>query len=146
MKKSYKITSYKKQKIIQVLNFLGNPILQLHTSTMKFFILLIFLIFFKFCVTKTYFDIQLDRMELIFQNDSIVDYSKLRVRKVNGTRSLVGEYTNKVPIGDDFLIETKFYKKQGGEYRLQPYRLLKTPYCKFVAEDCELKEFNLFYN
>jgi len=59
----------------------------------------------------------------------------LKVRKINKTRTLVGDVLIKSPLGDDVTIETAVYVKQGGEYRLMPYRLPPVPFCSFAAKD-----------
>lgn len=86
-------------------------------------------------VNEPYFDITLEKFDLLFQDDKFSDFSKLKVKKQNRTRALVGEYTFKIPFGDEIMMEGKFYKKQGGEYRLLPYRSALKPYCQANIED-----------
>lgn len=86
-------------------------------------------------LSQTYFDITFEKFELIFQDENFADFSKLRVKRQNRTRALVGEYTYKVPFGNEIMLEGKFYKKQGGEYRLMPYRSALKPYCQANIED-----------
>lgn len=80
------------------------------------------MIFLKFLLTaalltlsvECFFDLQMDRLELLYQDDSFIDFNKLRVRKMNKTvRAIVGEVNLKQKIGNEVLVEGKMYKKQG---------------------------------
>lgn len=59
------------------------------------------------------FEINLDRFEQIFANESFADFSNIKVRKVNGTRALVGYAMLYVPLGDDVMLDGTVLKKQG---------------------------------
>lgn len=87
-----------------------------------------------------YFDVQLDRIEQLFADPEYCDWSGLKVRKVNKTRSIIGEIKNFKPFGNDVMTEGKAYKKQGNEYRLLPFHLPQEPYCDIMSRDS-----NLFY-
>lgn len=54
---------------------------------------------------NNYFDIQIDRFEQYYANKSAVDWSGIKVRKVNKTRMLIGEIINYNPFGNDYLAE-----------------------------------------
>lgn len=82
-----------------------------------------------------YFDIQLDRFEQLQNDPSVVDASEIKVRKVNKTRSIIGNMKTFVEIGNDILVQGKAYKKQGNEYRLSPYKLQPQPLCDTVIND-----------
>lgn len=97
---------------------------------------LVFIFLLLFAESQQFFDIQFDRFELMFQNESFFDYSKLRVRKYNKTvRLLIGEITYNQPIGNEIIVEVKGYKKQGNQYRLLPYHAAPTPYCTSLEND-----------
>lgn len=38
-------------------------------------------------------------------------------------------------MGDDVTIEAAVFVKQGGEYRLMPYRITPSPFCSFCGND-----------
>lgn len=77
----------------------------------------------------------MDRFEEIYANESYVDFSKLKVRRVNKTRAIIGEVEFKQLLGNDVLVDIKIYKKQGGEYRKMPYEILHQPFCDFYGND-----------
>lgn len=92
----------------------------------------------------------MDRFELLFQDTNCVNVSSIKVRKVNKTRSLVGDIKLMIPFGDDIIIESKGLKKQGGEYRQMPYHVQPTKLCEFIAKDgeediCSLIDYILFF-
>lgn len=65
-----------------------------------------------------------------------MDGSGIKVKKLNRTtRGLVGNITYHVPLDDSYFVEAHFYKKQGGEYRLMPYKVPPTGFCKAVKND-----------
>lgn len=104
---------------------------------MKNLIFLILLINF----VDSYFDAEIDRFDLISQNTNLTDWSSMKVRKVNKIRCLVGEIKIYKSFGNDIMVQVKGYKKQGGEYRLMPYKLQPTPFCDFVKSDGLLETF-----
>lgn len=67
-----------------------------------------------------------------------MDFSGIKVRKVNNTRVLIGEVIFKKPIGNEIMISINLLKKQGNEYKLTPYRALPTPFCDFCMKDTYL--------
>lgn len=58
-----------------------------------------------------------------------------KVKKVNKIRSVFGWFFLHVPFGNDIKIEVKTLKKQGGEYRYLPYKLIPTPFCDALESD-----------
>lgn len=95
----------------------------------------IILQFFLINFAHSYFDVDLDRFEILEQDSSIIDWSSLKIRKVNKNRSLVGDMKVHATLDNDVIIQVKGYKKQGGEYRLMPYKVQPTPLCEFVEND-----------
>ncbi|KAG5678975.1 hypothetical protein PVAND_008590 [Polypedilum vanderplanki] len=81
-----------------------------------------------------YFDAIIDRFEVVYENKSIWEWN-IKVRKINKTRSLVGYVLVKEPLGNDFKDKTVLLKKQGGEYRYQPYGIPPTPLCLLLVDD-----------
>ena len=67
--------------------------------------------------------------------DNFLDWTKLKSKKVNKTRQMVGSLIYHTDIDNSYLIETAVFKKQGGEYRLMPYKLPKKGFCDFIASD-----------
>lgn len=97
-----------------------------------------FLLLITFFFTLTpplpaYFDIQLDRIEVIKQNPEILIFN-LKIRKTNKVRSIIGNITIQVPADNLVACETKVLKKQGNEYRYTPFRKTKTPFCDAIHE------------
>lgn len=112
-------------------------------------------IFLSFCLAvDAFFDIQLEKLEIVEQDLAYIDASNLKVRKMNKTtRAVIGKVIYSKPLGNDIMMEAKIFKKQGlyilmdflddfsillgGEYRLTPYKLLPTPFCKAIQSDSE---------
>jgi hypothetical protein len=59
-----------------------------------------------------------------FSGEAFVDFTNLKVKKIPGTKSrgLFGSVIVHGDIDNTFKIMCKFYIKQGGEYRLMPYK------------------------
>ena len=57
------------------------------------------------------------------------------MRKINKTRSIVGEAIFIQAMGNEIMLQGNGYVKQGGEYRKMPYRMAKTPMCQFFQDD-----------
>ncbi|KAG5678972.1 hypothetical protein PVAND_008587 [Polypedilum vanderplanki] len=81
-----------------------------------------------------YFEVNLDRFDVLEENKNIWEWN-VKVKKINKTRSLVGYSLFNAPVGDDFKVEGKVLKKQGGEYRLLPYNMQPAPFCSTLAKD-----------
>jgi hypothetical protein len=77
----------------------------------------------------------MDRLVQIYANTSVWDFSNLKIRRVNGTRAIVGYLMFNEPMGNDVMVESALYVKQGGEYRTMPYRFPRQGYCDFAAGD-----------
>ena len=59
----------------------------------------------------------------------------MKVKKINKTRSVVGEVIIYQPLGNEIIVEGRGFMKQGGEYRQMPYRFPQTPMCQFYEND-----------
>lgn len=62
-----------------------------------------------------------------------MDFSNFKVRKVDGVRKIVAIMTINSELGNNFVLEVVFYKKQGGEYRKMPFKFLPKPFCDLVS-------------
>jgi hypothetical protein len=65
------------------------------------------------------------------------DWSKLKVSRIKGTktRALFGPMTARGAIDNSFTFMGNMYKKQGGEYRLQPFKLPPQSFCDALNND-----------
>lgn len=68
-------------------------------------------------------------------NTNFEDWSNLKVKKVNKTRSLNGHIIFKREFNDEVKTKLDFYLKRGGDYQLLPYRIAEKGFCKFFQED-----------
>lgn len=87
--------------------------------------------------SKPYFDVQLDRIEQIQSDPEYIDISSVKVRRFNKSRIMVGQFDIRKPIGNEVLVEIISYKKQGNEFRLQPYKLTPKPLCDLLINDAK---------
>jgi hypothetical protein len=99
------------------------------------FILILFKLQLALAIPGTYFDIQLDRFEQLECDLNVVDASAMKIRKVNKTRSIIGNMVVNVELGNDVMLEGAAYKKQGNEYRLMPFKLSPQPLCDTLIGD-----------
>lgn len=85
----------------------------------------------------SFIEIILDRcVQLEGDRENFIDASNLKVKKLNRTtRGIVGNLTFHVPLDNSYLAEATVYKKQGGEYRLMPFRYPPTGLCTAVNTD-----------
>lgn len=79
-------------------------------------------------------DIEVQRLEQL-NGTNWADWSNLKTRRVDKDRKLFGNITIHTDIDNSYLIEFRTYKKQGGEYRLLPYRLPKKKFCDAIRDD-----------
>lgn len=79
-------------------------------------------------------EVEIQRVEQI-GDTNYVDFSQLKVRKIDGERKVVGNATFHAILDNSYLASCLVYKKAGGEYRLQPYRLPEMPFCSFLDTD-----------
>lgn len=79
-------------------------------------------------------DIEIIKIEQL-DEPTYVDYTQLHVKKVNKTRKLFGNTTYHIALDNTYTCEALVYMKQGGEYRLMPYKLKKKAICDFYTED-----------
>lgn len=102
---------------------------------MKIFVL-IFCYFGKVhSALPQYFDIQLDRFEVLYADPKVVEFNNIKVRKINKTRSIIGNISYHVPIDENMICITKVLKKQGNEYKYLPYRVPPTGLCEVFRSD-----------
>ncbi|KAL7014671.1 hypothetical protein ACKWTF_016052 [Chironomus riparius] len=64
-----------------------------------------------------------------------MDWSDVKVKKINKTRSIVGEVTFHQAVGNEIMLDGVAYVKQGGEYRVMPYKKPKKPLCQFFEDN-----------
>ena len=64
-----------------------------------------------------------------------IDFTKVYVRKVDKVRKIFGNTTAHIDLDNSFLCEVEIYKKQGGEYRLMPFKVSKKGLCDLHDED-----------
>lgn len=82
-----------------------------------------------------YLELDIQRFEQL-SDAKYVDISGLKIRKHNKTRKVYGNVTMHFDwAGNEVLGEIRAFKKSGGEYRLLPYKLPRTPVCKALNED-----------
>jgi hypothetical protein len=81
-----------------------------------------------------YFDIQMNMIDTIFQDESLVNLN-LKIKKVNKVRSWIGDINWHVQMDNEISCELKSLKKQGNEYRYLPYRVEPTKLCDFILND-----------
>lgn len=80
---------------------------------MKFFAIILLIV-----SVESYFDAQLDRFEVLYQNEKFTDWKGLKVKKLNKTtRALVGEIKFFIDFDNDINVEVKSYKKQGKKFK-----------------------------
>lgn len=93
-------------------------------------------LFFKKNKFQSYVDLILDRfVQVSGDRQNFLDYSELKVRKINKTMKLVGKTHYRVPLDNNIKLSTLLYINQGGEYRLTPYHLPKQGFCTLINTD-----------
>jgi hypothetical protein len=95
---------------------------------------LIFCLLSKVLLFPQYFDIQIDRVVILYQNPKMVEFN-IKIRRVNRVRSAIGNVSYHVPIDNNMLCDLKLLKKQGNEYRYQPYRIPPNGLCEAFRTD-----------
>lgn len=84
----------------------------------------------------SYFDIELRHVNQISGMENVADYTGLKVKRLTKkTRGIFGNLTVTGVLDDSYLIGVNAARKQGGEYRLLPYRIPPKPICTFINED-----------
>lgn len=81
-----------------------------------------------------YFDVEITALEQ-YSGMEYFDYSGLKVKKINKTRAVAGTIINHVPLEDNYLMGFEVFKKQGGEYRKQPFRIPQQNACEYMIKD-----------
>jgi hypothetical protein len=64
-----------------------------------------------------------------------MDFTTLKIKRVNKTRVFYGKIVHHVEFDDTFIMTENILKKQGGEYRLLPFKVDATPACSFYQQD-----------
>ena len=64
-----------------------------------------------------------------------MDWEGVKVKKINKTRSIIGEVIFYQAVGNEIILDGNAYVKQGGEYRLMPFKQPKKPLCEFFQDD-----------
>ena len=60
----------------------------------------------------------------------------MKIRKINKTeRAIVGDCVINSPLGNEIEVSIDAFTKQGGEYRLMPYKVPPGPFCDFLIKD-----------
>lgn len=88
----------------------------------------------SFSKDSVYLELQIQKVEQV-SNTSFVDYSTLKVKRVNRTRKLFGNLTYHLDMDNSYKESFKFYKKSGSGYQLLPYKLIEKPFCDFNRQD-----------
>lgn len=81
-----------------------------------------------------YFEIEEHHLEQL-DEPTFIDFTGLKLRKVGKQRSLVGNTTHHIALDNSCIAGISLLIKQGGEYRLLPYKLAKKGVCDFVQDD-----------
>lgn len=76
-------------------------------------------------VEITYFE------QVLGDRENFIDWSGLRVKRLNGTkeRGLVGQVIHHVALNNSYQVEECFYRREGGEYKLRPYKIQRKLFC-----------------
>jgi Protein of unknown function (DUF1091) len=85
-----------------------------------------------------YLDVILEKVECS-PGSEILDCGSLKVKRLKKQRLVFGNFTFLKPLGNELTIEITAYKKQGGEYRLLPYKIRK-PVFDLAKEDTYVYE------
>jgi hypothetical protein len=93
-------------------------------------------ILFKTFLQFAYFDIELQQIVQTFGED-FIDGKNIKIKKIPGTRDrgLFGSATLHGDIDNSFKAFTTMYVKQGGEYRLTPFKVPSQSFYDFVNND-----------
>jgi hypothetical protein len=93
-------------------------------------------ILFEIFLQFAYFDIELQRIVQTYGED-FIDGRNIKIKKIPGTkfRGVFGSATIPESLDETFKVLTNIYVKQGGEYRLMPFKFSPQPLCEFVNND-----------
>jgi hypothetical protein len=70
-----------------------------------------------------------------YRGQDAVDYSAIKLKRVNKTRLFFGKIIHHVALEDSYSVSATIEKKQGGEYRLMMYKFKLTAVCSFFQKD-----------
>lgn len=83
-----------------------------------------------------YVDLILDRTEQTSgDTKNFLDWTDVKVKKINKTRMIIGKAIYQVPLDNSYLIDTSVYKMQGGDYKLTPFKLPLLGFCDSLKEE-----------
>jgi hypothetical protein len=68
-------------------------------------------------------------------DSTYLDYKGLKIRKHEGYRKIFGNVTHHIDMDNSYDTMVDLYLKQGGEYRMLPYKLKRSPLCDFYSGD-----------
>jgi hypothetical protein len=91
-----------------------------------------------FLQLSIYFDVELQNLEQTAgDKENFLDITNLKVRKVPGskTRGVFGLAVFRGYIDNTNTATINIYIKQGGEYRLMPFKISSQPVCDSMKED-----------
>lgn len=77
----------------------------------------------------------LERAEQLSGDTNFIDWTTMKVTKVNRTRLLVGKPIYHVPLDDSYFMEGSLYKNQGGQYRLTPFKVMRVGFCTLMSNE-----------
>jgi hypothetical protein len=96
------------------------------------------LVDFSICLmlfqTSAYLEIEVQTIEQL-SDTKLIDYTGLKVRKSGGRRRIEGKGHIITEIDNTFIAKIVAYKKQGGGYRIMPYKLPEKAFCDFHSDD-----------
>ncbi|CAO1397777.1 unnamed protein product [Diamesa tonsa] len=78
-----------------------------------------------------YLDVTVTRGEVMKGDSSYIDFSQLKVKKINREHVIIGNGTFLKDIGNDVQCKILLSKKQGGEYRLTQFKIPVKGFCDF---------------
>jgi hypothetical protein len=94
------------------------------------------LVYFQFLQQVCYVELIVDKIEQRYGDQhTFQDWSNIKVKKVNKTRTILGNATFHVPTDNSYKISNSLYKLQGGEYRLTPFQYPKMGFCDILSKD-----------
>jgi hypothetical protein len=85
-----------------------------------------------------YFDIEFQQIvQTSGDTENFIDATNLKIRKIPGTktRGIFGSATIYGEIDNTFQAYCNIYVKQGGEYRLMPFKIQPQPVCDVINNE-----------
>ena len=91
-----------------------------------------------FQVLSSKMDVSLTHTQVLVPNDEkFINFDKLRIKKPNKTHGhmLMGEVSLNKEFGNNIQLLCLSYKKAGNDYKLLPYKVGPTNFCKFLDDE-----------